>query len=101
MSSSTASKSGYGDTSEKYHNEVYGIFASKVRRGLARSTLQFPQSCMLNVLELRKIVSFEIAFSLLSAYAEHLVRPTLVTVHHSQHVPTFLVSHFLSETGYL
>ncbi len=50
---------------------------------------------MLNDLELRKLVFFEIVFSLVSAYAEHLI--TLVT---EQHVPTDSFA-FLSETDYL
>ena len=45
---------------------------------------------MLNVLELQKNLYFETAFSIVSAYAEHLI--TLVAVHQWQHVPTLHVS---------
>ena len=56
-------------------------FRGKSASGLARSTPQFPQSCVLKkaFLSYRKIVSFEIAFSVVSDYAEHLIAP--VTVH--------------------
>ena len=72
-----------------------------MRRRLARSTLleddlsryiawQLSQSCVLNVLGLQKNLKFETAFSIVSAYAEHLI--TLVAVHQWQHVPIFHVS---------
>ena len=43
---------------------------------------------MLNVLELQKNLYFETAFSIVSAYAEHLI--TLVAVHQWQPVPIFM-----------
>ena len=49
-----------------------------------------PNFCVLNVLELQKNLYFETAFSIVSAYAEHLI--TLVAVHQWQHVPIFQVS---------